>query len=294
MRRGYDGSIIRDETGQFVGVDLGADFCAEHEWGIRRLKQLFGIGEGAEYGVASCKMTHLPNMGMLETFPVKLGVFENGYYRLKPKERPKINGHALAFFGGWRTDPMSIPDKLKVMQIGDVVNDKEAKAGVVGSWSEGDFGFVILHEKAEKYVKDMVEAFAANDIAFMFGTGHVFKNRGLIIAIASRLPKEVDVNLTQQHFDNLELQAVSDATGIVDKLEAASKAADTGSYRFNAPCTYYALSPRWKDESKTEVIYWLNPRDQQNNNYGWFTVADLEAWIEGKGPIPKTELERRK
>ncbi|MFA6407274.1 MAG: hypothetical protein WCV80_01030, partial [Candidatus Paceibacterota bacterium] len=50
---------------------------------------------------------------------------------------------------------------------------------------------------------------------------------------------------------------------------------------------YFALSPRWKDETKKEIVFWLNPREQRENNYGWFSAADLKLWIKGKGPIPK-------
>ena len=40
-------------------------------------------------------------------------------------------------------------------------------------------------------------------------------------------------------------------------------------------------------ENKKEVIFWLNPMDQHNNNWGWFTVEDLKKWAKGKGKIPK-------
>jgi hypothetical protein len=33
-------------------------------------------------------------------------------------------------------------------------------------------------------------------------------------------------------------------------------------------------------------MYFLNPMRQQENNFGWFTVEELEQWMEGKGPIP--------
>lgn len=49
---------------------------------------------------------------------------------------------------------------------------------------------------------------------------------------------------------------------------------------------YFALSPRWKDENKKEVIFWLNPYYQDIDNFGWFTVDDLKDWAKGKGKIP--------
>ena len=53
-----------------------------------------------------------------------------------------------------------------------------------------------------------------------------------------------------------------------------------------AKCRYYALSLRWKDDDKKEVIFWLNPMEQDKNNFGWFTVEDLKDWAKGKGKIP--------
>ena len=45
MRRAYQdfGFIIEDE--QFYGVSLGYDYCAEHEWGIKDMKEDLGIPE---------------------------------------------------------------------------------------------------------------------------------------------------------------------------------------------------------------------------------------------------------
>ena len=43
MRRGYNSELIKDEQGQLLGFNLGADYCAEHEWGIDKIKRCFGI-----------------------------------------------------------------------------------------------------------------------------------------------------------------------------------------------------------------------------------------------------------
>ena len=82
--------------------------------------------------------------------------------------------------------------------------------------------------------------------------------------------------MTDTDLDTIELQKAVARTGIHKLLKEAD-------------CKYYALSPRWADESKTEVKFWLNPYDQTNNNYGWYAVEDLEAWVNGEGPIPKKE-----
>jgi hypothetical protein len=53
---------------------------------------------------------------------------------------------------------------------------------------------------------------------------------------------------------------------------------------------FFALSPRWKDAEKKEVIFWLNPENQRENNSCWCTVSDLNDWIKGEGKIPKQKV----
>ena len=50
---------------------------------------------------------------------------------------------------------------------------------------------------------------------------------------------------------------------------------------------YDALVPAWANDEKTEVKYWLNPKDQENVNYGWYSLQDLKLWAKNKGRIPK-------
>lgn len=43
MRKAYNdyGTIVIDN--KFIGISLGYDFCAEHEWGIDGIKSRFAI-----------------------------------------------------------------------------------------------------------------------------------------------------------------------------------------------------------------------------------------------------------
>ncbi len=60
---------------------------------------------------------------------------------------------------------------------------------------------------------------------------------------------------------------------------------------------YFACSPKWATEIKStkdgkiktkhDVIYWLNPQQQNIYNSAWCTVEDLDAWIAGTGKIIK-------
>jgi len=45
MRRGYDSEFLTSDNGEIVGINFGADHCAEHEWGIKGIKQSFKLND---------------------------------------------------------------------------------------------------------------------------------------------------------------------------------------------------------------------------------------------------------
>lgn len=145
-------------------------------------------------------------------------------------------------------------------------------------WDENDFAII---SKDEKSLTELWDAFKIGDICILLGGGGGFSNRGLLILITSKVPQEIKDVWKNTDEDNIALNNESKKIGIDKKLKKAGK-------------NYYALTPNWaKDfknvKSKWSVLYWLNPMEQQQNNYGWVTVEDLELWIENKGPIPKKD-----
>jgi hypothetical protein len=111
------------------------------------------------------------------------------------------------------------------------------------------------------------------------GGGGVFQNGGLVLAIASKMPADKKQTMYDLDANHDKLLKASRKTGIEERLQKANK-------------KYFALSPRWAEKDKElttkfPVVYWLNPFEQHLNNHGWYTVEQLDQWIEGKGPIPK-------
>ena len=45
MRKAYNNFSFIVENDQLIAVSLGYDHCAEHEWGIDKMKDQFGIGQ---------------------------------------------------------------------------------------------------------------------------------------------------------------------------------------------------------------------------------------------------------
>lgn len=147
------------------------------------------------------------------------------------------------------------------------------------AWGDDSFFICANNPKGIAQLREIYEAVLAGDAVIW--TGHedlpglnysVLASSGLMFAIASRLPAEFVQDWIQQDQIDLAINKEVAETGIVEKLAAAGK-------------RYYALSP--SRGSGGQLLFFLNPAEQDRNNYGWFGVKDLEAWIRGEGPIPK-------
>lgn len=269
MRRGNQGkTVIRlEDEKTLLGVNLGADFTAEHEWGIEKLRRIYGIDNQLD-GIKGRLISQAPADRILRG-EVRFG-------------KPKATWHALVSFASPyhkehnTTLDKELIDRLELTPYGD---DE-----IHGAWDESSFGILT---KDELVIGELSEAIDRLDLCIaILGAlkGNPFSRPGLCLLIASRIPKVVAAHWLESDLDQKRLITASEATGIADRLQKAGR-------------RYYALSPKWADavlvskrgESKTNhpVVYWLNPMDQDSNNYGWFTVEELDKWVKGKGPVPK-------
>lgn len=288
MRRGTNGaSVLRNDAGELVAVNLGADYTAEHEWGIKDLKRVFGLREDAAPGIPR-QIVHIfpQGIGFSQPRDPKAGLVltEWKHDHRKDKTDPiKGTSYVVSYtpFGAIREEELRFHQKY-----GEDAEDPE----IVGAWSDGDFA-VHFRPEAKADAEDLFHAFVNLDVAFLFGAtwGNPFSRGGFVLAIASRLPEDITTSIRAQTEEADALAAAARATGIRARIGAANqlaRAASPGGYR---PLShgYYALTPRWADRAKTEVQFWLNPMDQPNNNFGYFTADELDEWLIGAGPIPK-------
>ena len=274
MRRAYNGSVWRDDSLDIIAVNLGADFCAEHEWGIAGIKHKFGIA-GQKSGVISSilgtdqlgidarKVTQKPESLVRVECELEVGSGKN-------KKSKTVYGIGL------RTEYLTNLEPAKEFDhyIKSAYFDPQ-KEEVLGFWAESRFLFFL---ESARDIADFEKAFDENDIAIWTGSSGPFKNGGLVIAIASRLPEKFINEMREVDEDSIKLKKAAESTGIYETLKKAG-------------CEYYALSPRWKDESKKEVVFWLNPQQQDRHNYGWYGVDELKQWAKGSGPIIKEKVQ---
>ena len=245
MRRGNHPSFIKaDDT--IIGINLSSDFCAEHEWGIHKIKRALGVPEEVTTKNAGIKAR------TVTVFDGRLFFFDtSGDYSILVFLADRCAGDWIESNGEldlW-------PEEL------------------AAAWSSYDFGIVVA-KPFQKFLKDLYEAFRHKDVALGFGSTLGIENAGLVLVIASLFSKEARAELRRGDISQIRLQRAAARTNIHKVLEGAGK-------------RYFALIPRWKDEKEKEIIFWLNPYEQQENNFGWFTVQDLLDWADNNGPIPK-------
>lgn len=266
MQQAREPQWIYLPNGDVAGVALGSDSCSEHEWGVDRMKWLFGCSTEKD-GIERRQITKIPKD--LHRYN---GISKHPYDK-KTKDWP-YEAIFLSPTESCYQQPKDIAEK-KLCRYDD-------STGLCTGWDEGTFGIVAYGEKDKKNLVALWDAFQKKDIAFYTNIGVFHSGGGLIFAIVSKIPDEDKKKMYDGDLKYKELLKQSAATGIEEELKVAKK-------------EWIALSPRWAgkgDKTKYPVVYWLNPTWQDRNNYGLFTVEDLKLWIKNEGPIPKKEQPR--
>lgn len=277
MRNGSHDAQILEYDGKIIGVNLGWDFTAEHEWGIEDLTRDFGI-------VGTSRNKGLLGIGTKDIVGVKarrINDIPKGLALVS-----KGNFTYLIYMRSWR-DEYDITDetpKKELDRIVDAYGDRE----LVTAWDGKSFGIRVAGKEARLQLQILYNAFQENNIMIAFlGAGGPFGNNGLCLFIISELPDFVADGYHDTDIDMLNLTDAVEKTGIKKRLKDAGR-------------RYFALSPKWATEikstvdgeikTKQPVIFWLNPMEQHLYNSAWVTVEDLDEWIAGKGKIMKERV----
>lgn len=252
---------------QLGGIMLPGDYCAEHERGIGELCQIFNMHDDkGVFGPDRYKATTVPTDYIAFDSKKHWAVLTVGLYK-----------HTI-------TKPKHVKPE-----------------GICAQWGHEGFQVTALGEENAGYLRDLHSAINKKDIAFWLGGAgpNPFARAGLVVYIHSRIAGKDREHMTAEHYETYNLNAAVHATGIVQRLEATHT---FESCRYGG-CCWYALSPKWTSffkepnyaaRTKHQVVFFLNPRDQKQFNSGWFTVEDLDAWIDGKGPVVKTLEQKTK
>lgn len=275
MRSGYNNGLLEID-GRFVGVNLGADHVSEHEWGIKYIRQSFGMDDQA--------------VGLERRIVRAVPVPRDYQPRLQPifvrgvRQQVAAEGQFVGFFFDVRSE---IPHELSYgfqdglatawseRAFGVRLNEPTEPSKRPGKRSKKTFGEKFLRDAAN--LKELYDAFSSLDVAIWLGGGGPFRNAGLCLAIASRLPGTLTAPWKEHDEEVIKLKADVEAIGIEEELRSAGK-------------RWFALSPRRDGE---KILFWLNPLEQDIHNYGWFSVEDLRLWAKDQGPVMGGRRARR-
>ena len=267
MRLGHKGQIIIEDS-QLIGINLGADYVAEHEWGIKELRRDFGITEEYVKDKLGFEATKI------QTISKKFGLFEGknksngaGYGRYYESDK----NDATNFFYNENKKFNTYEKALKEMEY-KLFNSRQPEE-IAGCWDGSSFAFLMV-DKHKKYYDDLIKAFENKNISISLGANRVFENGGLNFLIYDKIPKQIFEDAINTHLSSNRLKKAVEKSGLFEKLK-------------NAGLSWYALSPRWVDKAEKEIQYWLNPQDQHIYNYGWYKEKELLEWAKGRGPIIK-------
>jgi hypothetical protein len=282
MRQAFDGHFI-EVDGKKVGIFTGADFCTEHEWGIKDLRKYLSMDSEA--------------LGV-ENRRVREWVTAVGLKVSKPKNGAEWRGILCygkeVYFGYFQGKDLS--ERYK--DVRKFCKEHLPKYGDVQDlyceWCENGC-LVAVSGKENVALLERLYAGVQKGDGFLglMGGGGPFNNGGLTLVNIADIPAENKQSMLEADNDRIALKKAAADTGIEAKLRATQTSAHSWP---ESGCKWYALSPKWntfKGESakpsKYPVVFWLSPSSQDKVNYGWFTVEELELWIQGQGPIPKVK-----
>lgn len=289
MRQGYkNGWLLNESNGDLIGVNLGSDFVAEHEWGMERLQSLLGtpsfkqlddeVDYNGLYGIERrrCKLTdnscvYLKEEGDVLSFAV-------------------LDSYRMKYF---------LDKGYKVLCREFVFSDE---TDMLTAWDSESCAISVKGEPNFKKLRILYHELMAGNVAVWLGGGGVFQNAGLCFAIIDKIPQDSLQTMKNADIDKEKLLKAAKQTGIKKKIIEANeqwrkmREVSSNSRCYDNKWGFYALSPRWihpqeKKQSKHPVVFWLNPMEQDKNNYGWYTVEELEQWLLNTGPIPKSARE---
>ncbi len=276
MRRAYQdmGWLVDETTGQTFGFSLGFDFCGEHEFGARYIKAALGIAQkDIPIGVEDRTATQVPSNLAFVTYE----------HRSRDKRYKKSMPAALLLCTSECRSLDSYADETELAKaLGvsfdvDFQADKKwyepARHDIVSTWSANN-GFAV-HVRGEQNVQrlaELHEAFKRCAVSVADATIMGFKRKALSLVMNERLDEEVKTQVREQDEAFLRLHQTADASGIEQTLTDAGK-------------KWYALSPAWRDEEGSDLLFFLNPSEQKAYAHGWFTLDELKQWADNRGPV---------
>jgi len=269
-----DKQWLYNADGTLLGICLGFDHCAEHEWGINKLKGRFGLPQGQPLGLVDRTMTKGAEQ----------------LYFTKRRKTQTVKGKRytmpvaiLATLPTYGSAEQAQAEYAKTppsgLYLGRSAKDLSAdRDEIQTAWGDDGFSITAIGSKAVERLETLAQALMKLDGCIsLAGAANPFGGNGLCLTIASRVPPEVRDTVLEADQAYIRLQEAAAATGIEKELKEAG-------------IQYFALVPRWAGPGETSLRFWLNPSGYKHN-HGWFSEKELRLAIAGSGPVVKQKEE---
>lgn len=283
------GIIVIDD--KFIGISLGYDFCAEHEWGIKDIKRRFGIPELSKKNLGVEARSISKNINCLvfkkETYKKKqFALLYTGYQYRTLEESKKNIPRDLENYK---------QDILWRAEYDEKHPSREGKKNdpIVTAWSSEAFGVGVMGEKEVGYLEELYQAFNDVNITITYiniTPNNPFSNSALCILIKDRIPEEFKkmmYDADKEYQDRIDYEKKIGMTKIIEKYGNKNGYKGFG--------YYCACSPKWIDyddeenrkakkeefHTKYDIIYWVNYSDD-DDTHGYFSVEVIKEWLTGK------------
>lgn len=294
------GMIVIDD--KFIGISLGYDFCAEHEWGIKDMKLRFGIPERTSKTLGIKARSITKNIDTLmfkkQTYKKqKFGLLYTGYKYGSFEESEKQIPYYLENYKQdilWRKEyDEKYPPR-----------DKDSKDLIVTAWSGEGFGIGVMGEKEVGYLEELHQAFKDVNITITYMnmiSKTPFSNSALCILIRDRIPEEF---LVSMYNADKEIQDLVDYEKKIGMTKIKEKYGNKNGYRGHG--YYIACSAEWIDyddeenrekikkeyNTKYDIIYWVNYSD--DDTHGRFSVEEIKEWLTSKKKLSEIRAKNEK
>jgi hypothetical protein len=271
------------EDNNLVGISFGADFCAEHEWGIRDIQKHFQMDE---------KPLGLESRRLKEFNP------EHWMFAVASDGHAAILVFDAKAYNFYDYKHLSRNDTILEKTYGNMKQSFKNSLGIYGekeiaaAWDGHSFGLHVIGKDNVKKLKRIWQAVQENDVAvWLGGSANPFENNGLILAICSSVSKEnkkvmQDADEERINFTKL-VEEVEKKTQIKEKLKAMG-------------FEWHALSakPKGHFETMHPIVYWLNPSRykqyrQHNMLFGYVTIETLLNFINGQENLIVTDPHKK-
>lgn len=243
-------SWLLDEKGELVGLSLGADATTEHQVGSSGIAHAFGYEYSPQAGVMARKIDRLPDSFGIE-------------------EVEHQGERCLLMSSNLQQARAYLKSELRFM----LGAGREVQS-TAAAWDSSNFA-IVARGPDKAHLVQLARSFGALDIMAGGMLRELYPRQagGLVYAIASKVPPELLAAVQAQLDETLARTDILRRSGVAERLVAAGR-------------KWFSLSEtQWKDESKTDIVVWLNPYDQHRYRSGWFTLSELEEWVTNTGPI---------